>query len=430
MTTAQLTLVSSYDYRLVTLSVLMAVFASYVALDLAGRVMGLEGKTRLAWLIGGATAMGTGIWAMHYVGMLAFRLPIPVEYDWPTALASLIAAIFACVIALFVVSRSKMNFLRALVGSVFMGGAIAGMHYTGMAAMRLSAMCHYSRGMVSISIVLAVLISWVALALAFHFKGETKLVSGRKLLSTVVMGVAIPLMHYTGMAAASFTPSDQPPDLSHAVSISTLGMTGIVVVTLLVLGLAVLTSLFDRLYSAQKDFSQAMINSLPGLFYVFDEKGQLLRGNKSLEIISGYSSDELSRMTVLDFFKEADRKLVSERMEEVLSTGKAVVESTFVAKDRTETPYLFSGKRLLFNGKPCVIGLGVDISERIRIEAESRLKSAALNAAANGIVITGANGAIQWVNPEFVRLTGYKLDDVIGQNPRILNSGKHDDAVL
>src|SRR6266567_8333449 len=130
-------MVSSYDYRLVVLSVVIAIFASYAALDLAGRTTAASGRTRLAWLVGGATAMGVGIWSMHYIGMLAFALPMPVLYDWPTVLLSLLAAVFASAVALFVVSRKQMGWIRAFAGAVIMGGGISAMHYIGMAAMRL-----------------------------------------------------------------------------------------------------------------------------------------------------------------------------------------------------------------------------------------------------------------------------------------------------
>src|SRR5215469_3416673 len=99
----------SYDYGLVALSVLIAALASYAALDLAARVTASHGRVRFAWLWGGATAMGIGIWSMHYIGMLAFSLPVAVVYDWPTVLISLLAAILASAIALFVVSRKKMG---------------------------------------------------------------------------------------------------------------------------------------------------------------------------------------------------------------------------------------------------------------------------------------------------------------------------------
>src|SRR5438552_7373370 len=124
----------TYDYRLVGLSVAIAVLASYAALDLAGRVTSAHGRARTLWLSGGAIAMGLGIWSMHYVGMLAFQLPVPVLYDWPLVLVSLLAAILASAIALFVVSRKTMGKTSALLGSICMGAAIAGMHYIGMAA--------------------------------------------------------------------------------------------------------------------------------------------------------------------------------------------------------------------------------------------------------------------------------------------------------
>src|SRR3979409_2661011 len=106
-----------YDHRLVALSILIAVCAAYAALELAGRTTAARGRLRLAWVAGGAVAMGLGIWSMHYIGMLAFSLPVPVLYDWPTVLLSLLAAIFASGVALFVVSRQKLGWPRAVAGS-------------------------------------------------------------------------------------------------------------------------------------------------------------------------------------------------------------------------------------------------------------------------------------------------------------------------
>src|SRR5712692_2977300 len=145
-------MVSSYEYRLVVLSVVIAIFASYAALDLAGRTTAASGRVRLAWLVGGATAMGVGIWSMHYIGMLAFSLPVLVLYDWPMVLLSLMAAVFAAAVALFVVSRKKMGWPRALAGSAIMGSGIATMHYTGMAAMCLLAMCSYDLRLLFLSV--------------------------------------------------------------------------------------------------------------------------------------------------------------------------------------------------------------------------------------------------------------------------------------
>src|SRR6266568_3475228 len=248
---AAVNLIGSYNYALVALSVLIAMFASYAALDLAGRVTAAGGWTRVVWLLGGAGARGTGIWSMHYIGMLAFILPIPVAYHWPTVLLSLIAAILASVVALGVVSRQKMGWFRALAGSVLMGAGIAGMHYIGMAAMRLPAICQFNSFLVALSVVFAVLISLAALWITFHFRDEKTGIGWEKLAGAIVLGAAIPVMHYTGMAAASFTPSGMPTDLSHAVSISTLGTGGIAAATFIVLGLALLTSLVDRRFATQ-----------------------------------------------------------------------------------------------------------------------------------------------------------------------------------
>src|SRR6202521_5907349 len=248
---AAVNLIGSYNYALVALSVLIAMLASYAALDLAGRVTAAGGWTRAVWLLGGAGAMGTGIWSMHYIGMLAFILPIPVAYHWPTVLLSLFAAILASVIALYVVSREKMGASRAVAGSVLMGAGIASMHYIGMAAMRLPAICRFNSFLVVLSVAFAILISLAALWITFHFRDEKTGIGWEKLAGAAVMGAAIPVMHYTGMAAASFTPSGTPADLSHAVSISTLGTAGIAAVTFVVLGLALLTSWVDRRFAAQ-----------------------------------------------------------------------------------------------------------------------------------------------------------------------------------
>src|ERR1700694_1842299 len=143
----------SYDYRLVTLSIVMAVCAAYAALDLAGRTTASRGRARVVWLAGGAAAMGLGIWSMHYIGMLAFRLPIPVWYDWPIVLLSLLAAIFASAAALHFASGQQMSLWRTVLGSLVMGGGIGAMHYIGMDAMRMRAMCHFNPSIVALSVI-------------------------------------------------------------------------------------------------------------------------------------------------------------------------------------------------------------------------------------------------------------------------------------
>jgi two-component system sensor histidine kinase/response regulator len=227
---------STYDYRLVALSVLIAICASYAALDLAGRVTAARNNARVAWLFGGATSMGIGIWCMHYTGMLAYHLPISVYYHIPTVVLSLVAAIAASFVALFVVSRPHVGILHVAAGSSLMAAGIAGMHYTGMAAMRMQAMHHWDTTFVVMSVVIALVVSLAALGLTFLFR-EDKPDRLAKILCSIIMGFAIPAMHYTGMSAVSYTSMMETPDLTNAVDISALANTAIIVVAFGVLGL-------------------------------------------------------------------------------------------------------------------------------------------------------------------------------------------------
>jgi two-component system, sensor histidine kinase and response regulator len=146
-------------------------------------------------LIGDAIAMGLGIWAMHIKGMLAFRLPVQVSYHWPTVLLSLLPTILASAFALYVVSREKLGLGRALGGSVIMGSGIAGMHYTGMNAMRLPATMQFHVPLVVLSVAFAIVFSFAALMLAFDLREETKERPLRKIGSASVMGAAVCAMH-------------------------------------------------------------------------------------------------------------------------------------------------------------------------------------------------------------------------------------------
>jgi len=246
----------TYDLRLVALSVVIAVFSSFAALDLAGRVTASQNKARVAWLIGGSGAMGLGIWSMHYIGMLAFSMPVPMFYDPPTVFLSLLAAIIASAVALFTVSRKCMGAWQVVLGSICMGSGIAAMHYIGMAALRVAARVSYNPWLVLASILVAVTISLVALLLTFRVR-EEKRTTWRKIVSALAMGSAIPVMHYTGMWAASFTPSGSLLDHSHAASISSMGIAAIAVSSLLALTLVVVTAFLDRLLSAQKTVAEA-----------------------------------------------------------------------------------------------------------------------------------------------------------------------------
>jgi len=190
----------TYDPYLVALSILVAGFASYTALDLGGRVAPAQGPTHRIWLAAAALIMGGGIWSMHFVAMLAFVLPMPMSYDVGLTVLSLILAILATSGGFYVISRSGISRPRLILSGVCMGVAISGMHYTGMAAMRGPVELSYDSLWVALSVIIAIGAATAALWLAFR---TTE--AGQKLASAIVMGLAISGMHYTGMRAAVFT---------------------------------------------------------------------------------------------------------------------------------------------------------------------------------------------------------------------------------
>ena len=197
----------TYNSWVVLLSLLVAILASYTALDLASRITASAGAPAVAWLLGGAFAMGTGIWSMHFIGMLAFSLPIPMAYDVGITLASMLIAIVVSGFALLTVTRSTLSTRRLVAGGVLMGIGISSMHYTGMAAMEVEPGIRYDALLFAASVAIAIAASTAALWISFTLRSHgTRRVFSR-LAGAVIMGFAIVGMHYTGMAAANFAPN-------------------------------------------------------------------------------------------------------------------------------------------------------------------------------------------------------------------------------
>ena len=198
-----------YHPILVIVSVLMAAVAAYAALGLAGRIKAAENRgTRQLWLATGATAMGIGIWAMHFIGMLAFQLPIGVAYNLGITLLSVGPAIVASSMVLYVTSRAEIGFSRLGLAGTMMGLGIGAMHYTGMAAMRMAAEMYYDRLLFGVSLIVAVVLATAALYIHFLAgKGGEQQSSRRRFAAAFTMGSAVAGMHYTAMAAAYFFPS-------------------------------------------------------------------------------------------------------------------------------------------------------------------------------------------------------------------------------
>ncbi|NKF23289.1 MHYT domain-containing protein [Solimonas marina] len=197
-------LTGQYNIGLVVLSYLIAVLASYSAVDLSNRIFRNPERQSL-WIALGAIAMGCGIWSMHFIGMQAFSLPIAMRYDLGVTTFSLVAAIGVAALALYVASRERMGPKAIIIGALMMGTGICVMHYSGMAAMKMEPGIVWNPILVALSALIAVLASGVALWIAFHLR---RIKASRQLQAragaAAVMGLAVSGMHYTGMAAASF----------------------------------------------------------------------------------------------------------------------------------------------------------------------------------------------------------------------------------
>lgn len=249
----------SYNFWLVFLSWLIAVFASFTAIEISTRVGESEGTVRKWWVTGCAFVMGGGIWVMHFIAMLAMDLPIPVAYGPLITLLSFAVAVVASGYAFNLTTKPDSLFRKVVVGGSWMGAGIALMHYMGMAAMKMDAQVVYDLRMVILSVLIAVMASMMALWLPLHFcKERCPKIITRKIVSANMMGIAIVGMHYTGIASATFLPapglggSPLPTLDSDFLALATY------VVTFLILSVAIIVAIANRRIKKLKKINEEL----------------------------------------------------------------------------------------------------------------------------------------------------------------------------
>lgn len=333
-------IVGTYNVPLVVCSVVLAFIASYTALQLAGRVKVAQGHVRNLWQFGGAIAMGIGIWSMHFIGMLAYELPIPITYDPSSVLVSMPLAIVASGAAFCIVSHQRLVTLQVLGGGILMGLGIAAMHYTGMAGMQVEASTQYNPNLVALSVLIAIGASLIALWLAFDLRVQTMLSrSVRKLSSVGIMGTAIAATHYTAMAAVSFNLADQSVvQPSHGIDHSLLA-TGIGIATLVILMLAVLASLFEQRFSAETAKAEALrqseerfrslVQNASDIIAVMAADGIVGYTSLSLKNILGYEPEDWLGKKVFEFVHPDDLARAESLLTEALHCSAINITSEF-----------------------------------------------------------------------------------------------------
>lgn len=175
----------------------------------------------------------------------------------------------------------------------------------------------------------------------------------------------------------------------------------------------------------EKAFRKELIESLPGVFYMIDMQGKFLMWNRNLEKVLQRDTGEIAASRAIDFFEGEGRGAIEHAIRIVFETGEASAEAALIARDGTQIPYRFTGRRVQKDGKPVLVGMGQDISERQSAEAELRVAAATFETR-DAILITDARANIIRVNRAFTEITGYSAAEVLGKNPRIMRSGRHD----
>jgi PAS domain S-box-containing protein len=407
----------TYDANLVLLSILIATVASYTALDIAGRITAAQGIARYTWLVAAATAMGGGIWSMHFVGMLAFSLPMPISYDLGITLLSLLLPILVTGAGFVIVNRLGTGAFSVLSSGLFMGLGIVAMHYTGMAAMRMAADVSYDRLWVAISVFIAIGAATTALWLAYLNTGIAL-----KIAAAVAMGAAISGMHYSAMRAAIFT-AESNVDQAHAAA--HLDQTNlafaVAITTFVILSFALVASHVDRRLALLGERLRHIANASPSIVWSAAPDGTITWASDSWYRYTGLSPEAGARNWV-DFLHPDDRERWLAAWAPAEREGAAF--EIEVRKRRHDGQYRWFIKRALpqrdASGRVVAwFGATTDIDDLKRAEQAVRASDSRFRTVFNQqfqfMAILSPDGVVRACNDTFFAATGARNEAVLGR---------------
>lgn len=377
-------MLTTYNTALVSLSILIGITASFTALDLANRARVSEGWMKHAWLGAAAACMGGGIWSMHFVGMLAFGMPgMEIQYDLSLTLWSLVVPIVVTAISFFAVSVRGLNSRTLVIGGLFMGMGIGGMHYMGMAAMTMHAKLSYDPLWVIFSFAIAIGAATIALWLSAR---------GRRLslqsVSAVAMGFAISGMHYAAMAGARFTPSDDAMAAlpSGGLDLLTLALS-VAGLTFLILFFGLSASIHDRrlatisereaasLRQSEERFRE-LYSKTPLPLHSLDQDGRLESVSDAWLELLGYHREDVTGRPLVNFMTESSaRQLLTEDWPRLWASGEPLHgQYRLVTRAGVFIDVQASARLEQTARGPMILGGLIDVTERRR--AESALRQA------------------------------------------------------
>ncbi len=435
-----------WNIPLVLLSVLVAMLGSFTALAHAQRMRESSGRSARIWMVTGGLTLGLAIWSMHFIGMLAFHLPVPLGYDLPLTLLSALPAIAAALLGFYVLREPDISAPRIIVSGLLMGLGISVMHYTGMAALRMSPPISYDPPIFILSVAIAVIASWGALLMMYRGECVKLPPMLRFVLGGAIMGMAISGMHYTAMLGANIAPGSMCMAGAMEVAPDILAML-VTLISSFWFGGGILAALFDRrmarrnaqALAALEQTHRQVLRELEYQKYALDQhsivsitdvRGTITYVNDKFCAISQYSRDELLGQNHRLLNSGTHSREFFRGMYRIIAVGKVWHgEICNRAKDgslhwvaTTIVPFLGA------NGKPFqYITIRTDITGLKKSEEALRVAAATFETH-EAILITDANVNIIRVNRAFQDTTGYSAEEVLGKNPRILSSGHQDKA--
>jgi len=421
----------AYLLPLVVLSYAVAFFASYTALALAQQLVSARGKWEkrlLHW--GGAFAMGAGIWSMHFIGMLSYKMRMKVEYDPALTLLSMLIAIAVAYGVLAIIARTQLSQWKILVSAVLLGFGICGMHYTGMAAMRMDASLHYTSGFFFLSVVIAIAASvaalWITFTLARHSSRYRYLF---QIGAALIMGAAICGMHYTGMAAAVFIPyADCRYDPNQNFDMLALSIAGI---TSIILGLALVVGSYKKtqtefLLASSESKLRAIIDNALDAVIAMDQDGNITEWNLQAEAIFGWSYQEalgrpLAELIIPPNYHDAHHR----GMQAFLATGRAPIlnkriEVTALNRSGKEFPVELTITGQELPDSHHFTAFIRDITGRKLAEEKTGLLAAIVESSDDAIISKTLDDTISSWNAGAEHLFGYSAAEAIGQHINLI----------
>ncbi len=367
----------SYSVGLVLFSIVVATLGAYVAVEIAQRVRADHGRRRILWTCGGALSLGLGIWSMHFVGMLALQLPVLIWYDALFIFLSAVAAVVGCAIAFIIFNRATVSRWLLVLASIFMGLAIAGMHYIGMAGMRMNAYVSYDPLIVAASLGVAILFSFAALALTRSLIDTPVMPRAwlKKAGASLLLGFAVAGMHYTGMAAAQFTkgPIEWSPPDNLVLGTYQLGLV-VGVTSVALLAIALVATQFERWTTTTRSRFENLLELSPQVVWFGRPDGRITYCNPYWYEYTGLSERETLGYGWTGAIHPEDRDRVAGALQAAMEEGKDFeVELRLRGKDGKYCWFLKKGRpgRDALGNVDAWLGIAVDIEERKRAEQEA-----------------------------------------------------------